>query len=209
MPPDPTRDPATYRALVHAPGARFIEVLDQRALPHVALRVRIADADTAALAIRRMWVRGAPLIGAVGAYGLALGARPRRLGRGARQGARRARRDAADRRQPALGARPRPRGGRAAADRCARRRGVARGRRDRCRGRRDQPRDRLRRARAPARHRPPQAGPRQRDDALQRRRARDLRLGHRDGAAVPRRTPRDCRCTSGSAKRGRGCRARI
>ena len=34
--------------------------------------MRIADADTAALAIRTMWVRGAPLIGAVGAYGLAL-----------------------------------------------------------------------------------------------------------------------------------------
>ena len=33
---------------------------------------KIADADTAALAIRKMWVRGAPLIGAVGAYGLAL-----------------------------------------------------------------------------------------------------------------------------------------
>jgi len=72
MPPDPTRDPATYRALQHTPGARFIEVLDQRALPHVALRVRIADAGAAALAIRSMWVRGAPLIGAVGAYGLAL-----------------------------------------------------------------------------------------------------------------------------------------
>jgi methylthioribose-1-phosphate isomerase len=34
--------------------------------------VRIADPDAAALAIRRMWVRGAPLIGAVGAYGLAM-----------------------------------------------------------------------------------------------------------------------------------------
>jgi methylthioribose-1-phosphate isomerase len=33
---------------------------------------RIADADSAALAIRRMLVRGAPLIGAVGAYGLAM-----------------------------------------------------------------------------------------------------------------------------------------
>lgn len=69
---DPFVDPAPYRALLRAPGARFIEVLDQRALPHVALRVRVADADTAALAIRRMWVRGAPLIGAVGAYGFAM-----------------------------------------------------------------------------------------------------------------------------------------
>ena len=36
------------------------------------MTARINDADTAALAIRKMWVRGAPLIGAVGAYGLAL-----------------------------------------------------------------------------------------------------------------------------------------
>lgn len=67
-----TRDPAPYRALVHPPGARFIEAIDQRALPHAVVSVKIADADTAALAIRKMWVRGAPLIGAVGAYGLAL-----------------------------------------------------------------------------------------------------------------------------------------
>jgi methylthioribose-1-phosphate isomerase len=46
--------------------------LDQRALPHRVVTTKIADVDTAALAIREMWVRGAPLIGAVGAYGLAL-----------------------------------------------------------------------------------------------------------------------------------------
>jgi len=68
----PDRDPALYRALVRPAGARFIETIDQRALPHAAVRTRISDADTAALAIRQMWVRGAPLIGAVGAYGLAL-----------------------------------------------------------------------------------------------------------------------------------------
>src|SRR5439155_25466143 len=66
------RDPATYRALVHPPGTRYIEAIDQRALPHAIVTARIADADTAARAIRKMWVRGAPLIGAVGAYGLAL-----------------------------------------------------------------------------------------------------------------------------------------
>jgi len=68
----PARDPAFYRALVHPPGARYVEALDQRALPHAVVTAKIADADTAALAIRRMWVRGAPLIGAVGAYGMAL-----------------------------------------------------------------------------------------------------------------------------------------
>src|SRR5664279_527135 len=65
-------DPATYRALIHPPGARCIEVIDQRALPHALVKVTIGDAEAAALAIRRMWIRGAPLIGAVGAYGLAL-----------------------------------------------------------------------------------------------------------------------------------------
>jgi methylthioribose-1-phosphate isomerase len=67
-----TPDPAPYRAVVHTAGARHIEAIDQRALPHAVVMARIGDADTAALAIRKMWVRGAPLIGAVGAYGLAL-----------------------------------------------------------------------------------------------------------------------------------------
>ena len=67
-----TRDPGSYRALVHPPGARYVEVIDQRALPHAVISVKIASADAAAMAIRNMWVRGAPLIGAVGAYGLAL-----------------------------------------------------------------------------------------------------------------------------------------
>ena len=70
--PGSARDPAPYRALVHPPGARHIEALDQRALPHAVISVKIASADAAAMAIRTMWVRGAPLIGAVGAYGLAL-----------------------------------------------------------------------------------------------------------------------------------------
>ena len=65
-------DPAAYRALRRPPNARFVEVIDQRALPHALVVVRIADADAAALAIRKMWIRGAPLIGAVGAYGLAM-----------------------------------------------------------------------------------------------------------------------------------------
>lgn len=65
-------DPASYRALVHPPGTRRIDVIDQRALPHVCTTIRIANADNAAIAIRKMWIRGAPLIGAVGAYGLAL-----------------------------------------------------------------------------------------------------------------------------------------
>ena len=65
-------DPALYRALVRPAGARFVDVIDQRALPHAVRSVRIGDVATAAVAIRDMIVRGAPLIGAVGAYGLAL-----------------------------------------------------------------------------------------------------------------------------------------
>src|SRR5512138_1879312 len=65
-------DTASYHALRRPPHARHIEAIDQRALPHASVPVRIADADAAALAIRKMMVRGAPLIGVVGAYGLAL-----------------------------------------------------------------------------------------------------------------------------------------
>jgi methylthioribose-1-phosphate isomerase len=65
-------DPAPYRALVRPPKSRFLEVIDQRALPHAMVRITISDPEAAALAIRKMWIRGAPLIGAVGAYGLAL-----------------------------------------------------------------------------------------------------------------------------------------
>lgn len=71
-PPAPPADPASYRALVRPVNARHIDVIDQRALPHAVVRVKIGDPDGAAMAIRRMWIRGAPLIGAVGAYGLAL-----------------------------------------------------------------------------------------------------------------------------------------
>jgi methylthioribose-1-phosphate isomerase len=68
----PAVDPAPYRALVRPAGQHAIDVIDQRALPHARVDARIADVDTAARAIREMWVRGAPLIGAVGAYGLAM-----------------------------------------------------------------------------------------------------------------------------------------
>ena len=65
-------DPALYRALVRPAGARFVDVIDQRVLPHAVRTLRIGDVAGAAVAIRDMVVRGAPLIGAVGAYGLAL-----------------------------------------------------------------------------------------------------------------------------------------
>ncbi len=50
-------------------GAR---ILDQRRLPWDVVWVELRDAATAERAIREMWTRGAPLIGATAAYGLAL-----------------------------------------------------------------------------------------------------------------------------------------
>ena len=47
-------------------------VIDQRALPHRLQWQRLATPAAVDRAIREMWVRGAPLIGAVAAYGLAL-----------------------------------------------------------------------------------------------------------------------------------------
>ena len=51
-----------------------VEVIDQTKLPHRFETVRLETTEDAARAIRTMIVRGAPLIGATGAYGLALAA---------------------------------------------------------------------------------------------------------------------------------------
>jgi methylthioribose-1-phosphate isomerase len=68
----PADGPEPYEALTHAPGTRHVDVLDQRALPHAVTTQRLDTVERARDAIRDMAVRGAPLIGAVGAYGLAL-----------------------------------------------------------------------------------------------------------------------------------------
>jgi methylthioribose-1-phosphate isomerase len=52
-----------------------VDIIDQRQLPHVFERVRLSSTAEVARAIREMWVRGAPLIGAAAAYGLALAVR--------------------------------------------------------------------------------------------------------------------------------------
>ena len=49
-----------------------VQVIDQRWLPHELRIVPLRDRAEFATAIRDMWVRGAPLIGVTGAYGLAL-----------------------------------------------------------------------------------------------------------------------------------------
>ncbi len=52
-----------------------VGAIDQRRLPHDFVVVRLATCDAAADAIRSMLVRGAPLIGATAAYGMALSMR--------------------------------------------------------------------------------------------------------------------------------------
>ena len=52
-----------------------VEVIDQTKLPHVVEVRRLASLADAAEAIRTMVVRGAPLIGVTGAYGLAVALR--------------------------------------------------------------------------------------------------------------------------------------
>jgi len=60
------------RTIWPAPQRDAVFVIDQRALPHRLVFERLADLAAVHGAIRDMWVRGAPLIGASAAYGLAL-----------------------------------------------------------------------------------------------------------------------------------------
>ena len=61
-----------YRTIWLADDGRTVEVIDQTRLPHVFAICRWTTMQEAADGIRTMVVRGAPLIGAAGAYGLAL-----------------------------------------------------------------------------------------------------------------------------------------
>ena len=65
----------TYRSIWLAEDGWAVEIIDQTRLPHDFLTRRLETLDEAATAIRDMWVRGAPLIGATAAYGLALALR--------------------------------------------------------------------------------------------------------------------------------------
>jgi methylthioribose-1-phosphate isomerase len=64
-----------YRTIWPTADGVAIEVIDQTLLPHRLAIRRIRDVAEAATAISTMVVRGAPLIGAAAAYGLALGLR--------------------------------------------------------------------------------------------------------------------------------------
>ncbi len=61
-----------YRTIWLSDDQWAVEIIDQRKLPHDFVVVRLEDLSAACTAIRDMWVRGAPLIGATAAYGMAL-----------------------------------------------------------------------------------------------------------------------------------------
>jgi methylthioribose-1-phosphate isomerase len=60
------------RTIWPAPDGRTVEIIDQTKLPHELVTVGLHTLEEAARAIRTMQVRGAPLIGATAAYGVAL-----------------------------------------------------------------------------------------------------------------------------------------
>jgi methylthioribose-1-phosphate isomerase len=62
----------SYRTIWPGAGGRAVEIIDQTQLPHAFATLRLESAGAVADAIRSMRVRGAPLIGAAAAYGVAL-----------------------------------------------------------------------------------------------------------------------------------------
>jgi methylthioribose-1-phosphate isomerase len=68
-------DGRPYRSLWVEPDGWSVGAVDQRRLPHEFVIARLTDCEEAAEAIRSMLVRGAPLIGATAAYGVALAMR--------------------------------------------------------------------------------------------------------------------------------------
>ncbi|MDO8607162.1 MAG: S-methyl-5-thioribose-1-phosphate isomerase [Phaeospirillum sp.] len=63
-----------FRTIWLAADGRGVEIIDQTRLPHDFVTVTLRTLADAEDAIRDMWVRGAPLIGATAAYGVALAA---------------------------------------------------------------------------------------------------------------------------------------
>src|SRR5687768_9112131 len=68
-------DGKPYRTIWPAQDGWSVDIIDQTRLPHEFETVRLTSLDEAAHAIRAMLVRGAPLIGATAAYGMALALR--------------------------------------------------------------------------------------------------------------------------------------
>ncbi|MEQ8665686.1 MAG: S-methyl-5-thioribose-1-phosphate isomerase [Rhodospirillales bacterium] len=68
-------DGRPYRTIWLADDGETVEIIDQTKLPHVFEIARLTQLSDAVAAIRQMLVRGAPLIGATAAYGMALAMR--------------------------------------------------------------------------------------------------------------------------------------
>ncbi|MEE3000720.1 MAG: S-methyl-5-thioribose-1-phosphate isomerase [Pseudomonadota bacterium] len=65
-------DGKSFRTIWLASDGWAVEIIDQTRLPHEFKIKRLESVDDVAVAIKDMWVRGAPLIGATAAYGVAL-----------------------------------------------------------------------------------------------------------------------------------------
>ena len=61
-----------YRTIWLGEDGRSVDIIDQRWLPHEFRIANLKTVDDVAVAIRDMWVRGAPLIGVTAAYGVAI-----------------------------------------------------------------------------------------------------------------------------------------
>ena len=64
-----------FRSIWREGDGWSIGAIDQRRLPHEFVVAKLTSCEDAAVAIRDMLVRGAPLIGATAAYGMALAMR--------------------------------------------------------------------------------------------------------------------------------------
>jgi len=65
-------DGKPFRTIWLADDGKTVEIIDQTKLPHEFVVVPLRNLAGACTAIADMWVRGAPLIGATAAYGMAL-----------------------------------------------------------------------------------------------------------------------------------------
>ena len=65
-------DGKSYRTIWLASDGWTDEIIDQTRLPHEFKIRTLQSVNDVAIAIKDMWVRGAPLIGATAAYGVAL-----------------------------------------------------------------------------------------------------------------------------------------
>ncbi len=61
-----------YRSIWYDQKNQKVKIIDQRWLPHEFKITELESLNDFATAIRDMWVRGAPLIGATAAYGVAM-----------------------------------------------------------------------------------------------------------------------------------------